>query len=116
MTLELWGAVLLVGLGLLLGLLLEAAARNVLDRALQSKLRQAEERRRLDEAWPAVRTAFQQRGKCPYCTSPCPNGTRTSHRRSSRNNNTETERLSVTRNRASHPRRPEQSDRRRAEQ
>jgi hypothetical protein len=50
MTLELWGAVLLVGLGLLLGLLLEAAARNVLDRALQSKLRQAEERRRPDEA------------------------------------------------------------------
>ncbi|MBV8539929.1 MAG: hypothetical protein JO268_05140 [Pseudonocardiales bacterium] len=70
MTLQPWGAVLLVGLGLLLGLLLEAAVRNLLDRALQSKLRQAEERRRLDEAWPMARAVFRQRGQCPHCPGP----------------------------------------------
>lgn len=58
------GAVLLVCLGLLLG-----AAWTI--QALQPKLRhQAEERRRLNEEWLAVRAARQQRGVCPRCASP----------------------------------------------
>lgn len=58
------GAVLLVCLGLLLG-----ATWTV--QALQPKLRrQAEERRRLNEEWVAVRVAYQQQRICPRCTSP----------------------------------------------
>jgi hypothetical protein len=39
--------------------------------ALQPKLRQqAEEGHRLDEAWLAVHSSRQQRGKCPHCMSP----------------------------------------------
>lgn len=115
MTLQPWGAVLLVSLVLLLGLLIDAAARNVLDRAVQSKLRQDKDRRK---AWPTACASFQQpdkSDKCPYCASPWLNGTRTSRRRSSRNN-TATERLRVHRNQASHPPRREQNDQRRAEQ
>ncbi|HZA15644.1 MAG TPA: hypothetical protein VE645_01895 [Pseudonocardiaceae bacterium] len=57
------GAVLLVCLGLLLG-------TSWTTQALQPKLRhQAEERRRLNEEWSAVRTARRQRGKCPRCDS-----------------------------------------------
>lgn len=62
MTLQVWGAVLLVCLALLLG----ASWSQV----LQFKLRQGEERRRLDEEWLAVRTARLQRGECPRCRSP----------------------------------------------
>ncbi|MGH3834867.1 MAG: hypothetical protein ACRDSF_04055 [Pseudonocardiaceae bacterium] len=58
------GAVLLVCLGLLLG-----AAWTV--EAMQPKLRrQAEERRRLNAEWAAIRTARQRRGVCPRCASP----------------------------------------------
>ncbi len=58
------GAVLLVCLGLLLG-----ATWTV--QALQPTLRhQAAERRRLNEEWSAIRTAYQRRGKCPRCASP----------------------------------------------
>lgn len=58
------GAALLVLLGLLLGW----AWTN---QALQPKLRkQAEERRRLNEEWRAVRTARRQQGECPRCASP----------------------------------------------
>jgi len=58
------GAVLLVCLGLLLG-----AAWTV--QALQPKLRrQAEERRRLNAEWSAIRTARGQRGRCPRCAGP----------------------------------------------
>jgi hypothetical protein len=57
-------AVLLVCLGLLLG-----AAWTV--QALQPKLRrQAEERRRLNAEWSAIRTARRRRGECPRCASP----------------------------------------------
>jgi hypothetical protein len=39
--------------------------------ALQPKLRrQAEERRRLNEQWSAVRIARRQRRECPRCGSP----------------------------------------------
>lgn len=55
------GAVLLVCLGILLG-----AAWTT--QALQPRLRQqAEERRKLNEAWLAVRTARGQLGECPRC-------------------------------------------------
>jgi hypothetical protein len=58
------GAALLVCVGLLLG-----GAWTT--QALQPRLRQqAEERRRLNEEWLAVRTARQHRGKCPRCASP----------------------------------------------
>jgi hypothetical protein len=54
-------AALLVCLGLLLG-----ATWTI--QAIQPKLRQqAEERRRLNEEWSAVRTARQQRSQCPRC-------------------------------------------------
>jgi hypothetical protein len=56
----------LLCLGLLLG-----ASWSIL--TLQSKLRQqAEERRRLNEEWVAVRAARQQRVHCPRCSSPLP--------------------------------------------
>jgi hypothetical protein len=71
-TLQVWGAVLLIGLGLLLGLLLQAVARNALDQALQSRLHQADERRRLNEPRSTVRTTYQQRSNCPHCQSPSP--------------------------------------------
>ncbi len=55
------GGILLACLGLLLG-----AVWTI--RALQLKRRrQAEERRRLNEEWLAIRTAQQQRAKCPRC-------------------------------------------------
>ncbi len=58
------GAVLLVCFGLLLG-------ATWATQALRPKLRrQAEERRRLNEEWSAVRTARRQRGHCPRCASP----------------------------------------------
>jgi hypothetical protein len=64
MTLTVLGAVLLVCLGLLLG-------TTWTIQALQPKLRrQAEERRRLNEEWAAVRTARRQRDRCPRCASP----------------------------------------------
>ncbi|MGH3888159.1 MAG: hypothetical protein ACRDSZ_16615 [Pseudonocardiaceae bacterium] len=64
MTEMVLGAVVLVCFGLLLG-----ATWTV--QALQPKLRrQAEERRRLNEEWSAVRAARQRRGKCPHCASP----------------------------------------------
>ena len=56
-------AVLLVCLGLLLG-------GTWTIQAVQSKLRrQAEERRRLNEEWSAVRTARRQRRECPRCST-----------------------------------------------
>lgn len=64
MTLQVLVAVLLVCLGLLLGV-------SWTTQALEPKLRrQAEERRRLNAEWSAVRTARRQRGKCPRCASP----------------------------------------------
>jgi hypothetical protein len=58
------GAGLLVCIGLLLG-------TTWTFQILQHKLRrQAEERRKLNEEWLSVRTARQQRGKCPRCASP----------------------------------------------
>jgi hypothetical protein len=63
-TLTVLSAVLLVCLGLLLG-------TSWTIQALQPKLRrQAEERRRLNAEWSAVRTTRQRRGKCPRCASP----------------------------------------------
>ena len=68
-TREVLGWVLLsAALLLLLGLLLGWAWTT---QALQPKLRhQAEERRRLNEEWTAVRTARKRRGECPRCASP----------------------------------------------
>ena len=64
MTVLLVAGALLVCLGLLLG-----TAWTI--QAVQPKLRrQAEERRRLNEEWSAVRTAHQQRTECPRCASP----------------------------------------------
>ena len=57
------GGALLIFLGLLLGWAWTS-------QALQPKLRkQAEERRRLNEEWAAVRTARRQRTECPRCSS-----------------------------------------------
>jgi uncharacterized paraquat-inducible protein A len=57
-------AVLLVCLGMLLGTTWTV-------QALQPTLRrQAEERRRLNAEWSALRTARLQRGRCPRCASP----------------------------------------------
>ncbi len=69
MTLHVLGWVLLgAGLPGCLGLLLGATWTT---QALQPRLRQqAEERRRLNEEWLAVRAAYRQRGKCPCCGSP----------------------------------------------
>jgi hypothetical protein len=56
--------ILLVCLGLLLG-------ASWTTQALQPKLRhQAEERRRLNEEWQAIRDARRQRDECPRCASP----------------------------------------------
>ncbi|MGH3853928.1 MAG: hypothetical protein ACRDR6_10635 [Pseudonocardiaceae bacterium] len=64
MTIQMLGAVLLVCLGLLLG-------ATWTTQAFQPRLRrQAEERRRLNEEWLAVRTERQRRGQCPRCASP----------------------------------------------
>jgi hypothetical protein len=52
----------------LLGLLVGWAWTN---QALQPKLRrQAEERRRLNAEWSAVRAARRQQAECPHCASP----------------------------------------------
>jgi hypothetical protein len=60
-TLQVLGAVLLVCLGLLLG-------STWTIQVLQTKLRQqAEERRKLNEEWTAVRTARRRRTECPRC-------------------------------------------------
>ncbi len=62
-TIEILGAVILVCLGLLLG-----ASWTI--QAVQPKLRrQAEERRRLNEEWLAVRTARQRQSECPRCAT-----------------------------------------------
>lgn len=64
MTVQVLSVVLLICLGMLLG-----ASWTI--QALQPKLcRQAEERRRLNEEWRAVRTARQQRRQCPSCGGP----------------------------------------------
>lgn len=57
------GAVLLICFGLLLG-------ATWTTQALQPKLhRQAEERRKLNEEWSAVRAARRLRGTCPRCAT-----------------------------------------------
>lgn len=64
MTIQVLGAVLLVCFGLLLGW-------SWTIQAVERKFRQqAEERRRLNEEWSAVRTVLRQRGNCPRCGSP----------------------------------------------
>ncbi len=64
LMLQVLSGVLLVCLGLLLG-------ATWTTQALRPKLdRQAEERRRLNAEWLAVRTARKQRGTCPRCGSP----------------------------------------------
>ncbi|MGH4004951.1 MAG: hypothetical protein ACRDSO_12680 [Pseudonocardiaceae bacterium] len=64
MTIQVLGGMVLVCLGLLLGVAWTT-------QAFQPKLRrQAEERRRLDEEWSAVRTARRQLSECPRCGSP----------------------------------------------
>ncbi len=63
-TLQVLTWVLLVCVGLLLG-----SSWTV--QALQPKLRrQAEERRRLNVEWLAVRTARRQQNECPRCGNP----------------------------------------------
>ncbi|MGH3773054.1 MAG: hypothetical protein ACRDRW_16955 [Pseudonocardiaceae bacterium] len=63
-TLPVLVGALLVCLGLLLGSTWTA-------QALQSRSsQQAEERRRLNEEWLAVRAALQQRDQCPRCGRP----------------------------------------------
>lgn len=60
---QVMGGLLLTCLGLLLG-----ASWTV--QALQPKLRrQADERRKLNAEWLAVRTARRQRSECPMCGS-----------------------------------------------
>jgi hypothetical protein len=64
------GTVLLVCLGLLLG-------TTWTIQALQAKLRrQAEERRRLNAEWAAIRTIRWQETVCPRCASPLSKGNR----------------------------------------
>lgn len=69
MTREVCGWILLgAALLVLLGLLLGWAWTN---QALQPKLhKQAEERRRLNAEWTAIRTARKRQGECPRCASP----------------------------------------------
>lgn len=63
-TLQVLSGLLLVCIGLLLGTTWTV-------QALQPKLRRrAEERRRLNEEWLAVRTARWEGGECPRCGSP----------------------------------------------
>jgi hypothetical protein len=60
-TVQVLSAILLVCLGVLLG-----ATWTI--QVLQPKLRrQAEQRRRLNEEWSAVRAARRQRQECPRC-------------------------------------------------
>ena len=64
MILQVLGGILLVCFGLLLG-------STWTIQALHPKLRrQAEERRRLNEEWAALRTAHEQRQRCPRCGIP----------------------------------------------
>ena len=64
MTVHVLTAILLASLGVLPG-------PTWTIQALQPKLRrQAEERRRLNEQWAAVRIARRQRRECPRCGSP----------------------------------------------
>jgi hypothetical protein len=73
---EVLGGVLLVCLGMLLG-------TSWTVQALQPKLRrQAQERRRLNEEWSAVRTARRQWVECPHCGSPLSERADATHRRS----------------------------------
>jgi uncharacterized paraquat-inducible protein A len=73
-TLQVLSGLLLVFLGLLLG-------SSWTIQASQPKLRQqAEERRKLNEEWSAVRIARRQRGECPQCGSPLSERTGTSLR------------------------------------
>lgn len=66
MTLQMLGGFLLMGLGLLLG-------ATWTTQALQNRVRrQAEERRRLNEEWLAVRAIRRQRCRCPRCARPLP--------------------------------------------
>lgn len=61
MTLQVMSGVLMLCLGVLLGTAWTT-------QAAQPKLRrQAEERRRLNEEWSAVRAANRQRSECPRC-------------------------------------------------
>ncbi|HEX4103358.1 MAG: hypothetical protein WAN20_03090 [Pseudonocardiaceae bacterium] len=61
MTVQVLSAILLVCLGILFG-------ANWTIQASQPKLRrQAEQRRRLNEEWSAVRAARRQRRECPRC-------------------------------------------------
>jgi hypothetical protein len=58
------GAALLICLGMLLG-------ATWTTQALRVKFRQhAEERRRLNDEWLALRTARLQRRRCPHCAGP----------------------------------------------
>jgi uncharacterized paraquat-inducible protein A len=66
MTIQVLSAVLLVCLGLLVG-------SSWTIQAVQPKLhQQAEQRRRLNEEWSAIRTARRQHGRCPRCGNPLP--------------------------------------------
>ncbi|MGH3780126.1 MAG: hypothetical protein ACRDRO_05690 [Pseudonocardiaceae bacterium] len=62
--LVLLGSVLLICLGLLLG-------ATWTTQALQLRLdHRAQERRRMNEEWSAIRAARRQWKQCPHCTSP----------------------------------------------
>jgi predicted RNA-binding Zn-ribbon protein involved in translation (DUF1610 family) len=77
MTLVLLSAVLMLSLGALLGTAWTTQAS-------QPKLRrQAEERRRLNSEWLAVRTARRQQRECPRCGNLLINRTRQESRRCS---------------------------------
>jgi hypothetical protein len=63
-TVQVLSGILLVCLGLLLG-------STWTIQALHARLRrQAEERRRLNEEWAALRAAHEQRHRCPRCGIP----------------------------------------------
>ncbi|HSZ28402.1 MAG TPA: hypothetical protein VK784_01430 [Pseudonocardiaceae bacterium] len=69
-TLQVPADLLLVCLGILFGLGLLLGTTWTIQ-ALQVRLRhQAEERRRLNAEWAAIRTARQQRVQCPRCGTP----------------------------------------------
>jgi uncharacterized paraquat-inducible protein A len=69
-TLQVPAELLLVCLGILFGLGLLLGTTWTIQ-ALQVRLRhQAEERRRLNAEWAAIRTARQQRVQCPRCGTP----------------------------------------------
>jgi hypothetical protein len=65
-TQQVLGAVLLVCLGMLLG---GTWTIQALEHTLR---RQAEERRRLNAEWSAVRATRRSQGQCPRCASPLP--------------------------------------------